>query len=109
MNRLLAGLFAIVGAIASAPLVRPADARPNIVFILVDDMGYGDIGCMGAKDIRTPHIDRIAAEGVKFADFYANAPVCTPTRAGFMTGRWQQRFGLEFAFGRSPHVCFFLG
>jgi arylsulfatase A len=62
-------------------------------------MGYADIGCMGAKDIHTPNIDRIAAEGVKFTDFYANAPVCTPTRAGFMTGRWQQRFGLEFAFG----------
>ncbi|MBI4626160.1 MAG: sulfatase [Verrucomicrobia bacterium] len=73
--------------------------RPNIVFVLVDDMGYGDIGCMGATDIRTPHIDRLAREGVKFTDFYANAPVCTPTRTGFMTGRWQQRCGIEFAFG----------
>lgn len=76
-----------------------AAARPNIVFILADDFGYGDLGCMGCPDIQTPNIDRIAAEGVKFTDFYANAPVCTPTRTGFMTGRWQQRCGLEFAFG----------
>lgn len=54
---------------------------------------------MGCPDIATPHIDRIAAEGVKFTDFYANAPVCTPTRTGFLTGRWQQRCGIEFAFG----------
>lgn len=73
--------------------------RPNIVIFLADDMGYGDLGCMGAKDIATPHIDRIASEGVLMTDFYANAPVCTPTRAGFMLGRWQQRVGIEFAFG----------
>ena len=72
---------------------------PNIVFILADDFGYGDLGCMGGTDIATPNIDRLAAEGVKFTDFYANAPVCTPTRTGFMTGRWQQRCGIEFAFG----------
>lgn len=72
---------------------------PNIIFILADDFGYGDLGCMGCKDIATPNIDRLAAEGVKFTDFYANAPVCTPTRAGFITGRWQQRCGIEFAFG----------
>jgi arylsulfatase A-like enzyme len=73
--------------------------RPNIVFVLVDDMGYGDLGCYGGKDIRTPHADRVAAEGVKFTDFYANASVCTPTRCGFMTGRWQQRVGMEWAMG----------
>ena len=51
---------------------------PNIVFILVDDMGYGDLGCMGCQDIATPNIDRLANEGVRFTDFYANAPVCSP-------------------------------
>ena len=81
------------------PALLPAAQPPNIVFILADDFGYGDLGCMGCKDIATPNIDRLAAEGVKFTDFYANAPVCTPTRAGFMTGRWQQRCGIEFAFG----------
>src|SRR5207248_4913213 len=73
--------------------------RPNIVFVLVDDMGYADLGCMGAKDIRTPNVDRLAREGLKFTDFYANAPVCTPTRTAFITGRWQQRVGFEWAMG----------
>lgn len=93
-------LFALtlMGSIAStAPAAT--SARPNIVFILADDMGYGDLSCMGAPDIKTPNIDLLAAEGVKFTDFYANAPVCSPTRCGFVTGRWQQRVGLEFAFG----------
>jgi arylsulfatase A len=76
-----------------------AEQRPNIIFILADDFGYGDLGCMGCKDISTPNIDSLARDGVKFTDFYSNAPVCTPTRTGFMTGRWQQRCGLEFAFG----------
>jgi arylsulfatase A-like enzyme len=62
-------------------------------------MGYADLGCMGAKDIRTRHIDRLAAEGLKFTNFYANAPVCTPTRTAFITGRWQQRVGFEWAMG----------
>jgi arylsulfatase A-like enzyme len=76
-----------------------APAPPNIVFVLIDDLGYGDLGCTGSPDIRTPHIDRLAAEGVRFTDFYSNAPVCTPTRVAFLTGRWQQRTGIEFAFG----------
>ncbi|MFM2142165.1 MAG: Arylsulfatase [Verrucomicrobiota bacterium] len=91
--RLLLLLFAL------CPWLFATSAPPNIVFILADDFGYGDLGCMGCKDIATPNIDRLAAEGVKFTDFYANAPVCTPTRTGFMTGRWQQRCGIEFAFG----------
>ncbi|MDP3068693.1 MAG: sulfatase-like hydrolase/transferase [Opitutaceae bacterium] len=78
---------------------KQAARRPNIVFVLLDDFGYADSGPYGAKDIRTPHMDRLAREGVRFTDFYANAPVCTPTRAGFITGRWQQRVGLEWAFG----------
>ncbi len=90
--------LALILSIASSAFAATG-ARPNIVFILADDMGYGDLGCMGAPDIKTPNIDRLAAEGVKFTDFYANAPVCTPTRCGFVTGRWQQRVGLEFAFG----------
>ncbi|MBK8038069.1 MAG: sulfatase [Verrucomicrobiaceae bacterium] len=89
--RLFFLLFALCPLLFAAP--------PNIVFILADDFGYGDLGCMGGTDIATPNIDRLAAEGVKFTDFYANAPVCTPTRTGFMTGRWQQRCGIEFAFG----------
>jgi arylsulfatase A-like enzyme len=98
-----AAALALLALACLFSLARPAAglaaAPPNIIFILVDDMGYGDLGCTGAEDIKTPHIDRIAAEGMQLTDFYANAPVCTPTRAGFMTGRWQQRLGIEFAFG----------
>lgn len=74
-----------------------ASARPNIVFILADDLGYGDLGCYGCEDIQTPNLDRLATEGVRFTDYYANGAVCTPTRAAFMTGRYQQRLGLEDA------------
>lgn len=86
---------------ASATLVRCAEEPepPNVLVLLVDDLGYADVGCMGANDIRTPNIDRIASEGVLLTDFYANAPVCTPTRVAFLTGRWQQRTGLEWAIG----------
>lgn len=84
---------------ASAAALQPAPQRPNVVLILLDDMGYADIGCYGAKDIRTPNIDRLARDGVRLTDCYSNGPVCTPTRCGLLTGRYQQRFGLEWAFG----------
>ena len=87
-----------LGALTAAPLLAQP-ARPNVIVFLTDDLGYADIGCYGAKDIKTPHIDRLAKEGAKLPDFYSNGPVCTPTRAGLMTGRYQQRFGLEWAFG----------
>lgn len=95
-------LLAVVCLAASVQSSRAGEtAPPNFVFILVDDMGYADVGCMGAKDIKTPNIDRIARQGVRFTDFYANAPVCTPSRAAFITGRYQQRIGLEWALGIS--------
>jgi arylsulfatase A len=102
MQRSLTLLAALLLApLAALHAAQAQPARPNIVFILIDDFGYADCGAYGAKDIRTPHIDRLAREGVKFTDFYANAPVCTPTRCGFITGRWQQRVGLEWAMGFS--------
>lgn len=68
--------------------------RPNVIVILADDLGYGDIGCDGGRHIRTPNIDRLAGEGVRLTDFYASANVCTPSRAGLMTGRYAIRSGL---------------
>jgi arylsulfatase A-like enzyme len=68
--------------------------RPNFIVILADDLGYGDIGCDGGRFIRTPNIDRMAAEGVRFTDFYASANVCTPSRAGLLTGQYAIRHGL---------------
>lgn len=84
---------------AASPVAAQQGSKPNVVFVLIDDMGYADLGCMGGKDAKTPNIDRIAKEGVKFTQFYSNAPVCTPTRAAFITGRYQQRSGLEWALG----------
>jgi arylsulfatase A-like enzyme len=69
-------------------------ARPNILLIVTDDVGYGDIGSYGAPDIRTPNLDRLAREGVRFTDFYA-APTCSPTRASLISGRYYQRFRIE--------------
>ena len=71
--------------------------RPNIVFILADDLGYADLGCYGAKEIKTPNLDKLAAEGMRFTDFYAPAGVCTPTRASLMTGSYPKRVGLHVA------------
>src|SRR5215216_2199514 len=62
------------------------EARPNIIFILADDLGYGDLGCYGQKLIQTPNLDRMATEGMRFTQFYAGAPVCAPSRAVLMTG-----------------------
>ena len=67
--------------------------RPNVVLIITDDAGYGDLGSYGATDLQTPNIDRLASEGVRFTDFYANGATCTPTRVALMTGRYQQRLG----------------
>ncbi len=69
--------------------------RPNIVLIMADDLGYGGIGCYGNKRIQTPHLDELAKGGLLFTDFHSNGSVCTPTRAALLTGRYQQRAGLE--------------
>ena len=76
----------------AAAAARAAD-RPNIIFILSDDVGYGDLGCYGANKVKTPNLDRIAREGGQFTDAHATASVCTPTRFAFMTGRyaWRQQ------------------
>jgi len=68
--------------------------QPNVIFILADDLGYGDLSCYGAPDISTPNIDRLAAQGVRLTDFHMNGPICTPSRVALLTGRYQQRTGL---------------
>jgi len=79
------------GAFAQA-----AGKQFNIVLILADDLGYGDLGCYGGSDIVTPNIDRLASQGMRFTDAYSCAPLCSPARAGLLTGRYPQRFGYEF-------------
>jgi len=80
-----------------------ASAKPNLLFILADDLGYGDLGSYGCSDIRTPRLDALAAQGMRFTDAYANGPTCSPTRYAFMTGRYQQRGGLEYALNYQEH------
>jgi arylsulfatase A len=98
MKTIIHALF-VLSFVFPLSLFAQAPRQPNVIFILVDDMGYADLSSYGSKDIRTPHIDRLAKEGVKFTQAYSNGPVCTPTRAAFITGRYQQRVGLEWAFG----------
>ncbi|MEP7365238.1 MAG: sulfatase [Acidobacteriota bacterium] len=82
-------------ALAAAPaLAQRATRPPNIVFLFADDMGYGDLQCYGHPTIRTPNIDRMAEEGIRFTSFYAAAPFCTPSRVGLLTGRYPVRVGL---------------
>ncbi len=79
-----------VGLTLSASAAAPA-AKPNIIFILSDDVGYGDLGCYGAQHVKTPNLDRLAREGLRFTDAHATASVCTPTRFAFITGRYAWR------------------
>jgi arylsulfatase A-like enzyme len=94
-------LFVLLAVLlAPLPAFAQAAARPNVVLIITDDVGYGDIGSYGAPDIKTPNIDSLARDGVRLTDFYAQ-PQCTPTRAALMSGRYQQRFRLEQALGNA--------
>ena len=69
--------------------------KTNVIILLADDLGWADLGYQGSKDIRSPHIDQLAENGIRFTDGHVSASVCSPSRAGLMTGRYQQRFGHE--------------
>ena len=84
---------------ASSADLPGGEQRPNILFIVGDDMGYADVGFHGCKDIPTPNLDALAASGVRFTSGYVSGPYCSPTRAGLLTGRYQNRFGHEFNAG----------
>jgi arylsulfatase A-like enzyme len=88
--------FAFVCALLLSAAVTWAQPvkKPNIVFILADDLGYGDLSGYGAKDVKSPHLDALAAAGMKFTQFYSNSPVCSPTRAALMTGRYPDLVGV---------------
>jgi arylsulfatase A-like enzyme len=90
----LMGIFLLAGCQEK----KPKKERPNIIIVLTDDQGYNDVGFTGGKEIPTPNIDRIAENGVHFTNGYVNYSVCSPSRAGLLTGRYQGRFG----HGRNP-------
>lgn len=85
--RLLASLSALSVAVTAG-----AEARPNFIFLLIDDMGYGDLSCYGNKDVTTEHIDRVASEGLRFTQFSVGSPICSPSRAAFTTGQFPARW-----------------
>ncbi len=80
-------LIALLGILGGQGLAAGGSAKPNIIFILADDLGYGDLGCFGQARIKTPHLDRMAAEGMRFTQTYSGSTVCAPSRCVLMTGR----------------------
>jgi arylsulfatase B len=96
MRRIRHLLTAVIAALTLTGVSAPAEQRPNVIFIVVDDLGYGELGCYGGKDIPTPQIDSLAASGARFTSGYVTAPFCAASRAALMTGRYQTRFGFEF-------------
>lgn len=88
----------------ASALFAADSARPNIVLIFADDLGYSDVGCFGAKDIRTPNIDKLATDGTRFTSFYVSQPVCTASRASLMTGCYANRVGLAGALNHTSKV-----
>src|SRR6185436_3154968 len=87
------------------PSLRAAERKPNILVILADDLGWGELTCQGfTSQIPTPNIDSIGKNGVRFTSGYVSGPYCSPTRAGFMTGRYQQRYGHEFNPGSDQYT-----
>jgi arylsulfatase A-like enzyme len=103
----VAALFALPALLPHATAARAAETRrpANLVIILADDLGYGDVCAYGCTTTRTPNIDAIARSGAKFTQGYVTAPVCSPSRAGLMTGRYQQRFGHELNAGGIPRAA----
>ena len=84
----------LLALLSSLSLGLSAAGKPNVVIILADDLGYGDLGCYGHPIIRTPNLDKMAAEGARFTQFYVAAEVCTPSRASLLTGRYPIRSGM---------------
>ena len=87
-------VFLIINSLWAGSSPRHSAEKPNIIIIFTDDQGYQDLGCYGSPDIKTPNIDQLAREGIRFTDFYVAANVCTPSRAGLLTGRYPVRMGL---------------
>ncbi len=97
-------LLAMLPAVLGSAAIEPRPIRPNVVLIVVDDLGYGDLGCYGASPSRTPFLDRLAAQGVRSTDFYATQPVCSATRASILTGCYPNRIGFSGALDHTAKI-----
>jgi arylsulfatase A-like enzyme len=95
MKKIIFMVGSLIMAVACTTKKESPDLQPNFVIIMADDLGYGDLSCYGNTIIHTPNLDAFAAEGVKFTDFHSNGAVCSPTRAALMTGKYQQRTGIQ--------------
>ena len=101
-NRFTRRGFLKASAVAAAGIMagcRVSGKGPNVLLIYADDLGYGDLGCYGSTTIKTPHLDRLAAEGIRFTDYRSTCSVCSPSRASLLTGRYPSRCGMPFAVG----------
>ena len=106
MKHISIAIVCLFAAFAANADPRPLDAardKPNIVLIMADDLGYGDLSCYGSDFINTPHIDALAKNGIRFTDYHSNGAVCSPTRAALMTGRYPQRTGVEGVITAKSH------
>ncbi|HET6454170.1 MAG TPA: sulfatase-like hydrolase/transferase, partial [Armatimonadota bacterium] len=86
-------------ALAIGGISMAQESKPNFVIIYTDDHGYGDLGCFGSKDVLTPNLDALAKNGVRFTNWYSNSPVCSPSRASLLTGKYPQRAGIPRILG----------
>ena len=103
------GIACLLVAHGAAWAEEPPVMKPNVIFILMDDMGYSDVSCYGAKKVSTPNIDRMAAEGLRFTNFHTAASICSPSRAAFLTGAYPQRCGLYMGINPNREAHWFLG
>lgn len=101
-NHKLKALFAVAILLGSIPVYSQTQA-PNIIYILTDDMGYSDISCFGGQFVPTPNIDRIAKNGRKFTHYYSAAPICSPSRAGLLTGMYPGRWNFSTYLDNKKH------
>lgn len=100
---MIGGVCQLQTAPAASDHGEPEAELPNVLLIIADDLGYRDLSCYGAEDIPTPNLDRLASEGTRFTDAYASYAYCGPSRAGILTGRYQQRFGFDFNVQHTRH------
>jgi len=101
MKSLFRSVSLLILAAAIVPMTAVAEERPNVIFYLIDDLGWADLACYGSKFHETPNLDRLAASGMRFSDAYAACPVCSPTRASVMTGKYPARLGITDWIGAS--------
>ena len=98
-------LSAAAAAVSAFGYQAERRRAPNVIFILADDLGWGDLGCYGHRDIKTPNLDRLASQGSLFTQFYVNNPVCSPSRTAFTTGHFPARHKIHGHFAASEQIA----